>query len=320
MKTTSPKPGNTLDNRAVEAEGEIGSSAMNRKRAFTLIELLVVIAIIAILAGIIFPVFARVKLNAYKSGDMSAMNSIRNALQLYRDDQGGYPPALLGYISPYEYAGGVTVVPADQVRGALYPKRIDSLETLRPALNRVARNLMVPGIWPQVDNRPTGSAPIVDTNGDGAITNADDIANARQAYGSSYSSATVQYYYQDRTLTPSIGTNAGSATTDIGRFYAVSGYDVAEVKIGGTSYYEVHYTPFWTLLGTTTGGVNDDPRQLGYTEPPETTVVTWNSFFRDYSAGALTNGGSKDMVLQLGGAARPVDSKLMSERSWRFTF
>ena len=293
---------------------------MNRKRAFTLIELLVVIAIIAILAGIIFPVFARVKLNAYKSGDMSAMNSIRNALQLYRDDQGGYPPALLGYISPYEYASGVTVVPADQVRGALYPKRIDSLETLRPALNRVARNQMVPGIWPPVDNRPTGSAPIVDTNGDGAVTNADDIANARQAYGSNYTSATVQYYYQDRTLTPTIGANTSNGTTDVGRFYAVSGYDVAAVRIGGQTYFEVHYTPFWTALGTTMGGVNDDPRQLGYTEPPETTVVTWNSFFRDYTNGALTNGGSKDMVLQLGGAARPVDSKLMSERSWRFTF
>lgn len=293
---------------------------MNRNRAFTLIELLVVIAIIAILAGIIFPVFARVKLNAYKSGDMSAMNSIRNALQLYRDDQGGYPPALLGYISPYEFAGGVTVVPADQVRGALYPRRVDSIETLRPALNRVGRNLMVPGIWPQVDNRPTGSAPIVDTNGDGVVNNADDIPNARQAFGSSYSSATVQYYYQDRTMTPSIGASSASATTDVGRFYAVSGYDVASVKIGNSTYYEVHYTPFWTLLGTTTGSVNDDPRQLGYTEPPETTVVTWNSFFREYNNGALTNGGSKDMVLQLGGAARPVDSKLMSERSWRFTF
>jgi hypothetical protein len=68
---------------------------------------------------------------------------------------------------------------------------------LRPSQNRVARNLMVPGIWPQVDNRPTGSAPIVDTNGDGAINNADDIPNARQAFGSSYSAATVQYYYQD---------------------------------------------------------------------------------------------------------------------------
>jgi prepilin-type N-terminal cleavage/methylation domain-containing protein len=293
---------------------------MNRNRAFTLIELLVVIAIIAILAGIIFPVFARVKLNAYKSGDMSAMNSIRNALQLYRDDQGGYPPALLGYISPYEYGNGAAVVPADQIRGALYPRRIDSLETLRPALNRVDRSLMVPGIWPPVDSRPTGSAPIVDTNGDGAVTNADDIPNARQAHGSSYSSGVVEYYYNDRTLLPTIGASNDNSITDVGRFYAVSGYDVAQVRIQGDLYYEVHYTPFWTLLGTTTGGINDDPRQLGYTEPPETTVITWNSFFREYSNGVLTNGGSKDMVLQLGGAARPVDSKLMSERSWRFTF
>ena len=37
---------------------------MNHRRAFTLIELLVVIAIIAILAAILFPVFAQAKMAA----------------------------------------------------------------------------------------------------------------------------------------------------------------------------------------------------------------------------------------------------------------
>lgn len=292
---------------------------MNRNRAFTLIELLVVIAIIAILAGIIFPVFARVKLNAYKSGDISAMNSIRNAIQLYREDQGGYPPALLGYISPYEYANGVTVVPANVYRGPIYPKRVESLDTMRGSLNRVANTLMVPGIWPQVDVRPVGTAPVADTNGDGQLTNLDDTSAARQAFGSSYGSGTVAWYYSDRFQTPSIGNAASNATTAAGRFYAISGYDVAPVPISGQNYYEVRYSLFWTSLGINSGAANDDPRQLGYTEPPETTVVTWNSFFRDYQNGLLTNGGSKDIVLQLNGSARPVDSKLMSERSWRFT-
>lgn len=49
---------------------------MNRNRAFTLIELLVVIAIIAILAAILFPVFAQAKDAAKKA------NSISNAKQL----------------------------------------------------------------------------------------------------------------------------------------------------------------------------------------------------------------------------------------------
>lgn len=41
------------------------------KRAFTLIELLVVIAIIAILAAILFPVFAQAKEAAKKTGCLS---------------------------------------------------------------------------------------------------------------------------------------------------------------------------------------------------------------------------------------------------------
>ncbi|MCZ7579378.1 MAG: prepilin-type N-terminal cleavage/methylation domain-containing protein [Fimbriimonadaceae bacterium] len=41
---------------------------MSRKSAFTLIELLVVIAIIAILAAILFPVFAQAKVAAKKTG------------------------------------------------------------------------------------------------------------------------------------------------------------------------------------------------------------------------------------------------------------
>ena len=69
------------------------------------------------------------------------MNSIRSSLQLYRDDQGGYPPALLGYISPYDYQNGVTVVPANQVRGAMYPKRIESLDTLKGSINRSSYDL-----------------------------------------------------------------------------------------------------------------------------------------------------------------------------------
>jgi prepilin-type N-terminal cleavage/methylation domain-containing protein len=140
-----------------------------KTRAFTLIELLTVIAIIALLSAIIFPVFARVKLNAYKSGDMASMNSIRSSLQLYRDDQGGYPPQLLGYISPYDYQTGVIVVPANQVRGAMFPKRIESLDTLKGSINRSGYDLLVPAIWPQADIRTSGTAPILDLNGDGTI-------------------------------------------------------------------------------------------------------------------------------------------------------
>jgi prepilin-type N-terminal cleavage/methylation domain-containing protein/prepilin-type processing-associated H-X9-DG protein len=56
------------------------------RRAFTLIELLVVIAIIAILAAILFPVFASAKEAAKKTVCLSNMKQIGLSLQLYLID------------------------------------------------------------------------------------------------------------------------------------------------------------------------------------------------------------------------------------------
>lgn len=56
------------------------------KRGFTLIELLVVIAIIAILAAILFPVFARARKAAMASGCQSNMKQIGKAIKLYLSD------------------------------------------------------------------------------------------------------------------------------------------------------------------------------------------------------------------------------------------
>jgi prepilin-type N-terminal cleavage/methylation domain-containing protein len=61
-------------------------------KAFTLIELLVVIAIIAILAAILFPVFAQAKEAAKKTACLSNFKEIGTSLVLYGNDyDGGYP-------------------------------------------------------------------------------------------------------------------------------------------------------------------------------------------------------------------------------------
>ena len=56
------------------------------KRAFTLIELLVVIAIIAILAAILFPVFAQAKLAAKKTADLSNIKQTSLGITMYLSD------------------------------------------------------------------------------------------------------------------------------------------------------------------------------------------------------------------------------------------
>jgi prepilin-type N-terminal cleavage/methylation domain-containing protein/prepilin-type processing-associated H-X9-DG protein len=62
------------------------------KRAFTLIELLVVIAIIAILAAILFPVFAQAKLAGKKAVALSNLKQIGNAVVMYAGDNDDYMP------------------------------------------------------------------------------------------------------------------------------------------------------------------------------------------------------------------------------------
>jgi prepilin-type N-terminal cleavage/methylation domain-containing protein len=62
---------------------------MPRRRTrtgFTLIELLVVIAIIAILAAILFPVFAQARESARRSGCQSNMKQVTTAILMYAQD------------------------------------------------------------------------------------------------------------------------------------------------------------------------------------------------------------------------------------------
>lgn len=71
-------------------------------RAFTLIELLVVIAIIAILAAILFPVFAQARENARQTSCLSNMKQIGTGLLMYvQDFDETYPFSYL-YLGSYD--------------------------------------------------------------------------------------------------------------------------------------------------------------------------------------------------------------------------
>jgi prepilin-type N-terminal cleavage/methylation domain-containing protein/prepilin-type processing-associated H-X9-DG protein len=96
-----------------------------QRKAFTLIELLVVIAIIAILAAILFPVFAQAKLAAKKTQALSNVKQLGLSISMYVNDYDDlYPEAFIGTnwggmdlweqrVQPYVKNIGIFASPAD---------------------------------------------------------------------------------------------------------------------------------------------------------------------------------------------------------------
>jgi len=90
----------------------------SRSLGFTLIELLVVIAIIAILAAILFPVFARAREKARQSSCLSNVKQIGLGLMMYVQDYDEKFPTL------YYYTTGT-------------PSRIDYVQAIHPYINNM---------------------------------------------------------------------------------------------------------------------------------------------------------------------------------------
>jgi len=73
----------------------------HRRPAFTLIELLVVIAVIAILAAILFPVFAQAREKARQTSCLSNLKQIGSAYMMYAQDfDEGLPPHVTERTAP----------------------------------------------------------------------------------------------------------------------------------------------------------------------------------------------------------------------------
>src|SRR5579884_3460810 len=95
-----------------------------RRRAFTLIELLVVIAIIAILAAILFPVFAQAREKARQISCASNLDQIGLAVLQYTQDYDerfptcwakGFPGDADWYVQPYMKDLNVLFCPDKQI-------------------------------------------------------------------------------------------------------------------------------------------------------------------------------------------------------------
>lgn len=112
---------------------EAGSSLARKPRGFTLIELLIVISIIAILAAILFPVFARARENARRASCQSNLKQISLGILQYVQDYDERFPLLYPdvtpepnegwayYIQPYMKSVQVLQCPSEPLKGTNDP-------------------------------------------------------------------------------------------------------------------------------------------------------------------------------------------------------
>lgn len=78
------------------------------RRAFTLVEIMVVVVIIGLLAAVAIPAFKRIQQKSRLSTFLNDMRKIEDALNLYAQERGSFPPDYDGGIVVPELAGYLT--------------------------------------------------------------------------------------------------------------------------------------------------------------------------------------------------------------------
>jgi prepilin-type N-terminal cleavage/methylation domain-containing protein/prepilin-type processing-associated H-X9-DG protein len=158
---------------------------VHKQRGFTLIELLVVIAIIAILAAILFPVFAQAREKARQIACVSNLKQIGLAFLLYQqDDDERYPFSVTERYAPQgaysvdggtgangtspTYVGDGSVAWAFSIRGLLYPY------------------VKSDGVWHDPDTNVQWAWNGVDNPGSGDTATADGLSTKKAWYLTDY--------------------------------------------------------------------------------------------------------------------------------------
>jgi prepilin-type N-terminal cleavage/methylation domain-containing protein len=147
--------------------------------SFTLIELLVVIGIIAVLASILFPVFARVREEGRRTVCISNLRQNGLALQLYQQDYETYPASMGALVDAgYIKTTSILVCPSD-----ILPAGWGSIASAngRPGGSPeksglrlsylYGKHVLEPGCWRKVQEDPTSSLLICQTHGQRTIQN-----------------------------------------------------------------------------------------------------------------------------------------------------
>ncbi|RYX83328.1 DUF1559 domain-containing protein [bacterium] len=251
------------------------------KKAFTLIELLVVIAIIAILAAILFPVFARARENARRASCQSNLKQIGiGILQYVQDYDERYPAGGTFY---YANLGGVNVAQTWDLTIQPYLKSYQIVtcpsdtmtpEVLLPTLGNVRRSYAyanyiraVPGsggATPAVNSpgRPIAAMPAPSLTvllGERIGLTADGLTRLQADSWSRFSTfdhvrvlasdQNKNFYENNSTTTANVSSGAGGRHLGTSNFLYADGH-VKAVKIGipGT----------FSLTGHTGGWTNSD--------------------------------------------------------------
>jgi prepilin-type N-terminal cleavage/methylation domain-containing protein len=211
-----------------------------KRPGFTMVEMLTVIAVIAILAAILFPVFAQARKKVHQTRCISNMHQVSQALTLYHDANNRYPLALDSF-----------QVGAVRFRPMAAQARDESM--FRCPLNVYANaDAGLPGAFSAAQLTTAAQTVKRFPVPGGPINLCVDARGGPKGL---------------RVNCAGVGSSAGPAL-----FPRRDSYDGGFVPNQANATWEQHYSRDWTEQPAS---ISDFQRQLKFRTPPANTVVTW---------------------------------------------